>query len=214
MKPWDRFRGKRRCPTCGVPSLICKECVDRDESGDKKIGKDVKCKLCVEEGVESKADWKRREEELMNGYEEKLKVKEKEKKRTEKDSRNGENTDTPSTSNDVANSEEANDITANVTTPDSNPNNETRLWIGNLNNKKVTPDNLIQIIPNIKFVQWLYGPDGKGCKGFCFVEMKSEEDAGRAKAGEGVKVFGRPVKINYQEKDGKSSWPPPNAIYY
>jgi predicted sulfurtransferase len=25
-QPWDKYRGKRRCPTCGVPSLICKDC--------------------------------------------------------------------------------------------------------------------------------------------------------------------------------------------
>ena len=34
-KGWDRFRGKRRCPCCGVPSLICKGCWDRDQSGEE-----------------------------------------------------------------------------------------------------------------------------------------------------------------------------------
>lgn len=25
-KPWDRYRGKKRCSACLVPLLICKEC--------------------------------------------------------------------------------------------------------------------------------------------------------------------------------------------
>ncbi|GMH49100.1 hypothetical protein TrVE_jg11108 [Triparma verrucosa] len=219
---WDRFRGKRRCPTCGVPSLICKDCNDRDERGERKLGKDVRCKLCVEEGVHSKQEWKRREEELMGGYEEKLKAKERLKKKNGKApegsdpaAENATSSSSSSSNNPQSNPNNvAVSVTANVTTPAPNPTNETRLWIGNLNNKKVTPSNLPTILPNVKFVQWTYGPDGVSFKGFCFVEMKTSEDAARVKAGEGTKVFGREVKVNYQKKDGKSSWPPPNAIYY
>ena len=45
-KPWDKYRGKRRCPTCGVPLLICKDC----DGIIKKHDKSVRCDLCVEEG--------------------------------------------------------------------------------------------------------------------------------------------------------------------
>ncbi len=45
-KPWDRYRGKRRCPTCGVPLLVCKDCNNKVKKNDKS----VRCDLCVEEG--------------------------------------------------------------------------------------------------------------------------------------------------------------------
>ena len=35
-KPWDRFRGKRRCPTCGVPSIICSDCFDANEKSSAR----------------------------------------------------------------------------------------------------------------------------------------------------------------------------------
>ena len=38
-KPWDMYRGKRRCPTCGVPSLICKACFLAHKQKLKKLGK-------------------------------------------------------------------------------------------------------------------------------------------------------------------------------
>merc|ERR1719491_2892798 len=57
FKPWDMYRGKRRCPTCGVPSLICKDCFANDKEagkGGKKSklkGRDVRCELCVEQNI-------------------------------------------------------------------------------------------------------------------------------------------------------------------
>ena len=69
---WDRFRGKRRCPMCGVPSLICKGCWDKHESGEEIIGDDVKCELCKEEGIMSKKEWRQKEDRIIGDYEEKV----------------------------------------------------------------------------------------------------------------------------------------------
>ena len=97
--------------------------------------------------------------------------------------------------------------------PAPNPNGETRLWIGNLNNKKVTAEAISGMFSGVKFVQLVSDPKGRP-KGFAFAEMRSAEDAGRA-VGAGGKVWmGRGVKVNYQKWDGKSAWPPPDAVHF
>ncbi|RHY27406.1 hypothetical protein DYB32_007698 [Aphanomyces invadans] len=41
-KPWDKYRGRKRCPVpCGVPLLLCNECLAADVS--------AKCFLCQED---------------------------------------------------------------------------------------------------------------------------------------------------------------------
>lgn len=77
-RPWDRYIGKRKCYTCGVPILLCDACMSqssmpssgrgkKDKKGRKndsraksETGEDskkvegsdkVRCPLCVEEGV-------------------------------------------------------------------------------------------------------------------------------------------------------------------
>ncbi|KAL9178295.1 hypothetical protein ACHAXT_001723 [Thalassiosira profunda] len=80
-KPWDRYIGKRKCYTCGVPVLVCDECMSSQSSSahkkkkkkrrKEKTNKDgtndkveasndatveakeerIRCPLCVEEGV-------------------------------------------------------------------------------------------------------------------------------------------------------------------
>ena len=72
-KPWDRYIGKRKCYTCGVPVLVCDTCLSIQSSTSakkkkKKAGKEkeeqglkpkvsieevdrIRCPLCVEEGV-------------------------------------------------------------------------------------------------------------------------------------------------------------------
>ena len=69
QKPWDRFRGKRRCPTCGVPSLICKECL---ETKGKSNLRDVRCDLCVAENITSKHILRTKEQQEIEEYERKL----------------------------------------------------------------------------------------------------------------------------------------------
>jgi len=77
-KPWDRYIGKRKCYTCGVPVLVCDICMSGSSTSNKKKKKKrkksgngegdmtettqthtapkeenerVRCPLCVEEGV-------------------------------------------------------------------------------------------------------------------------------------------------------------------
>eukprot|EP00571_Detonula_confervacea_P001911 CAMPEP_0172317878 /NCGR_PEP_ID=MMETSP1058-20130122/33145_1 /TAXON_ID=83371 /ORGANISM="Detonula confervacea, Strain CCMP 353" /LENGTH=731 /DNA_ID=CAMNT_0013032559 /DNA_START=68 /DNA_END=2259 /DNA_ORIENTATION=- len=77
-KPWDRYIGKRKCFTCGVPVLVCDTCMSQSTSTQKKKKKKkkeendekgkaqkeakqdgksteanerIRCPLCIEEGV-------------------------------------------------------------------------------------------------------------------------------------------------------------------
>lgn len=68
-KPWDKYRGKRRCPACGVPSLICKECYLADQNGTKKLDKNIRCDLCVAQGIRSKKEIRVKEQKEIEEYE-------------------------------------------------------------------------------------------------------------------------------------------------
>jgi len=48
---WDRYIGKKKCSTCGVPVLMCDKCMSLKL--DKTPGKElmVRCPLCVEEKI-------------------------------------------------------------------------------------------------------------------------------------------------------------------
>ena len=50
-KPWDRYVGKKKCVTCGVPVLVCDSCLSKKP--DKTPGMELKrrCPLCVEENI-------------------------------------------------------------------------------------------------------------------------------------------------------------------
>lgn len=71
-KPWDMYRGKRRCPTCGVPSLICRDCFLKDKEGIHKLGREVRCDLCVEQNITSKRELRQKETEGIQDYERKM----------------------------------------------------------------------------------------------------------------------------------------------
>jgi predicted sulfurtransferase len=49
--PWDRYIGKKKCYTCGVPVLMCDSCMSKKP--DKVVGKElsVRCPLCVSENI-------------------------------------------------------------------------------------------------------------------------------------------------------------------
>ena len=72
QKPWDMYRGKRRCPTCGVPSLICRDCFLADKEGRKKLGRDIRCDLCVEQNITSKRELREKDEQEIRDYEHKM----------------------------------------------------------------------------------------------------------------------------------------------
>jgi hypothetical protein len=72
QKPWDLYRNKRRCPTCGCPIIICKECFLADKNGTKKLGKEVRCDLCVEQGIRSKHEFRAMDQQQIKEYEKRL----------------------------------------------------------------------------------------------------------------------------------------------
>lgn len=45
---WDRYVGKKKCATCGVPVLMCDACLSSKELQADKV---ARCPLCVEENV-------------------------------------------------------------------------------------------------------------------------------------------------------------------
>lgn len=182
--PWDRFRNKRRCPTCGVPSLICKECFD----ADPKISKDktVRCDLCVQQNIKSKSQWRSIEREDLAQYEAKF-----------------TNTETP-------HKKQKKEITRK-TKPAPNPEGITRLFLGNLCTKSMNEDILCEFIPGITHVMWITDRKTGKFFGKCFVEMTTSDDAAYAVGKNGMKLLGRPIKAQYQKADPKDLWPHPNC---
>lgn len=49
--PWDRYVGKKKCLTCGVPVLMCERCMSLKPDKTRGMELKVRCPLCVEEGV-------------------------------------------------------------------------------------------------------------------------------------------------------------------
>jgi predicted sulfurtransferase len=52
-KPWDRYVGKKKCSTCGVPVLMCDKCMT-DKKSTKSIM--IRCDLCIEQNVTVKVN--------------------------------------------------------------------------------------------------------------------------------------------------------------
>jgi predicted sulfurtransferase len=46
-KPWNKYRGKKRCPPCGVPLLLCDTCQANQV--------EAVCNLCQKQGVKPKS---------------------------------------------------------------------------------------------------------------------------------------------------------------
>ena len=194
-KPWDMYRGKRRCPTCGVPSLICKDCFLADKNGTKKLGKEVRCDLCVEQGIFSKRDYKTRDERFILDYEEKMKAK---------------GLLLPNGSEGDSSKQGA------ATVP--NPKQITRLVLKNMCRKNMTEEALMEALPGITHIVWntqrnRKNPGGEPIfTGMGWVEMATPDDAARAVAQSNQLVlFKRPIGIAFQPPDGKDVWPPPNS---
>jgi len=197
-KPWDMYRGKRRCPACGVPSLICRECFLADQNGTKKIDKTVRCDLCVQQGIFNKSQIKSMEQKEFDEYEKKYRQK-----------YGSESSMNDTLKRKRQNSfEECRPITAK---PAPNPNAVTRLFVGNLCREHTTEETLQMALPGVKYVLWLNDHKTGAFKGSGFVEMRTANDAALAVARNGQKVLGRPIIVKYQPPDGKSVWPPPGA---
>ena len=48
---WDRYVGKKKCFTCGVPVLMCEKCMSLKPDKTKGSELKVRCPLCVEENI-------------------------------------------------------------------------------------------------------------------------------------------------------------------
>jgi hypothetical protein len=48
-RSWDRYVGKKKCGTCGVPVLVCEACLSGKAASADPVA--MRCPLCVEEGV-------------------------------------------------------------------------------------------------------------------------------------------------------------------
>jgi predicted sulfurtransferase len=47
-EPWDRYVGKKKCSTCGVPVLMCDSCMSKKPLTETSA---VRCPLCVEQSI-------------------------------------------------------------------------------------------------------------------------------------------------------------------
>mmetsp|Transcript_46795 Transcript_46795/g.98284 ORF Transcript_46795/g.98284 Transcript_46795/m.98284 type:complete len:745 (+) Transcript_46795:38-2272(+) len=190
-KPWDMYRGKRRCPTCGVPSLICRECWEADKNGTKKLGKWVRCDLCVAQDVQNKRELRQREEQEMKEYESKLR------------SKLGTDAYEPPVQRKHA-------ITRK---PKPNPERITRLFLKNMCAKRMDEAALVECLhpARVTHIQWLKDRNTGKFYGSAFIEVKTAEDAGSVLAMDGTMVLGRRMKVKYQKADEKDVWPLPNT---
>lgn len=180
-KPWDMYRGKRRCPTCGVPSLICRDCFLADKEGRKKLGKQVRCDLCVEQGITSKRELRQRDQEEIEEYERKMA-----QRGLLQPEEGGRKAPNP---NQVTRLQLKNMCRKNMdeaTLMETLPGITHIVWRSDRVSGKflgqgwvemATPDDAARAVAR----------DGK------------------------IKLFGRPLYISFQPPDGKDAWPPPNS---
>ena len=49
--PWDRYVGKKKCFTCGVPVLMCDKCMSKKPDQTTGMELSVRCPLCIEEKI-------------------------------------------------------------------------------------------------------------------------------------------------------------------
>mmetsp|Transcript_14846 Transcript_14846/g.25274 ORF Transcript_14846/g.25274 Transcript_14846/m.25274 type:complete len:636 (-) Transcript_14846:30-1937(-) len=189
-KPWDMYRGKRRCPTCGVPSLICRECFDKDKFGVKKLGRDVRCDLCITEDVRNKQQLREREEREMKEYENNIKQKLGEKYEPYMQRKH-----------------------AITRKPKANPERITRLFLKNMCAKQMDEEKLLEFLhpAKVTHIQWLTDRNTGAFYGSAFIEVKTAEDAGSVLAANGMSVLGRRMTVKYQKPDEKSIWPVPGT---
>lgn len=48
---WDRYVGKKKCYTCGVPVLMCEKCMSLKPDKTPGMELKVRCPLCVKEDI-------------------------------------------------------------------------------------------------------------------------------------------------------------------
>lgn len=201
-KPWDMYRGKHRCPTCGVPSLICRDCHESVNKRDKTL----RCDLCVQQNITHKSQLRQKEQTELQQYEQKhypnLLSSKHNKNNNKLSNKSSSTTTTTATTNEE-----------NVAV--DNPNQITRLYIHNMNKQSMDETTLCETIPGITHIQWVYGgrntTGNKIWLGSANVEMATPEDASFAVGKNGITVLGRPMYVSFAPPDSKDVWPPPNT---
>lgn len=193
-QPWDNFRGKRRCPTCGVPSLICRACWQADRDGtrplDSRPAAVVRCDLCRQQDVRSKRDLRARETQQIEEYENRMRAR---------------------GLLEPASSSLKEPPSQPPPTVVENPQGVTRLSVRNLCRKRTTERSLLESFPDITHIVWRTDHRTKQFLGQAWVEMKTTAAAARAVARSGEKISGRAVQISFQPPNGKDIWPPRNC---
>ena len=197
-KPWDKYRGKRRCPTCGVPSLICRDCYLADQSGQRKLGRAVRCDLCVEEGIRSKQEVREREQRELEEYKRSQQAK-------------GLTHPQPEVTQQSPSSNSNSSRVVKTRPPAPNPNNVTRLLLKNMCRRNMDETTLMETIPGITHIVWRTDRLSGQFFGSGWVEMATPDDAAVAVAMNGKRVLGRPLYVEYQPPDPKDLWPPPSS---
>ena len=206
-KPWDKFRGKRRCPTCGVPSLICKACWQAHDAGTRKIGRHVRCDLCVAQNITSKRDWREHEAAQIQEYEARMQAKGLLEPAV--DAGDGDY-DTGDHRTQVSSSS-ASKLPPVV----PNPNQVTRLSMRNLCRTTTTEESLLHAFPEITHIVWRTDHRTQQFLGQAWVEMATADAAAQAVARSGERLQGgRPVQITFQPPNGKDIWPPPKCAVH
>ena len=213
--PWERYRGKRRCPTCGVPSLICPSCLE-NEKKEKGKGKGVRgrCPLCVRDGIFNKSQLKG-----LGGYLEKNKknsedwgkssatspndlyseVKKKNGKRSHADPESNASSLKKQRYSKSASSSSSSSSSSTVCNP------TTRVYIGNLP-IDYTSEDIKSCIPHVKFYQPIRD------KPFLFAEIDTIDNATKL-VNHGATVKGRSAVVRFKEVDEKFRWPSPDSIW-
>jgi len=196
QKPWDRYHGKRRCPTCGVPSLICRDCQKAVNKGTLKLDRTVRCDLCVKEGIQSKRQIREKESREMEAYENKLRQTYQFKVRPRiqngrPSSGNSSSPSQPPPGHNVGN-------TANVT----------RIFIKNTCKNRMTTEKLCKTVDGITHIKWLKDKVTHERYGAAFLEMATPEHATAAvEKNHGRVIFGRAMKVAYAPVDSNRRWP-------
>jgi Rhodanase C-terminal len=219
-KPWDRYRGKRRCPACGVPSLVCKDCYHADQNGSQKLDKTIRCDLCVEQGIFSKTTIRHQEAAALHRYEERQREKGLLNPTTVAASAMPMSRRMDQSSFDDVGPPSALHSNKRLLQKESssggshhleiaNPDQLTRLYLKNMCRKTMTEDVLVEHFPSITHIVW---NTRKGAfLGQGWVEMESPTAAAEAIARSGEMILGRPLYIEYQAADSKDLWPPPKS---
>jgi hypothetical protein len=195
------YRGKRRCPTCGVPSLICRSCFEADKDGTKKLDKYIRCDLCVAEDVKSKRAFRDKEAKEAEEYERKL------RQRQQSDGGHNQHTEQPFRGVD-----ESPDAIANRS-PCPNPEGITRMFLKNMCAKRMDESTLLDFLhpAKVTHIQWLTDRNTGKFYGSAFIETATSNDAGLVLALDGCVVLGRKIKVKYQKADEKDLWPIPST---